>query len=203
MATPSSSKHPKRRTALVHPAHVAEFVAGEVEELRRRAAQTDLPVTAIELEGDVSLYVGLEVVRHGRLSTRNADGSMPVGAGLITTEGFAFENVLDLSARAEKVSWWLLCDLADFDSQAPTAELLRADRTPLPPQEWPADVKNGGIVDSHPQWHRPWFCRPGFREYHTHLEHEDRPWDEIRGDGTPLHGLVLGLVADLADRFVL
>lgn len=187
----------------MHPAHVAEFVAAEVDELRRRASHTGLPITAIELEGDVLLYVGLELVRRSRLSTRSPDGSMPVGAGLITTDGFAFENVPDLSVRPERVSWWLLCDLADFDSQAPTAELLRSDRTPLPREEWPADVKNGGIVDGHLQWDRPWFCRAGFREYHTHPEHEDRPWDEIRGDGAPLHGLVLGLVTDLVDRFLL
>jgi hypothetical protein len=186
----------------MHPEHVAAFVREEVEILRARAADSELPIADIALEHDAELFVTVEMVRRPSLPTRNPDGTIPLGAGVLNA-GVLYENVPDLSKPAEHLTRILYCDLTDFDSQPPTAELLAADRSPLPFIDWPSDLKNGGIVDGHKDWPRPWFCRPGFREYHTHPEHEDRPWDEIRGDGAPLHGLVLGLVADLTDRFVL
>jgi hypothetical protein len=185
----------------MHPAHVASFVVGEVEELRARIDVSKLPVHAVELENETSLYLTLDLLQRARHSTRDASGALPVGAGLLGPGGRTIENVPDLSVRPEPVRRILLFDLEDFDSQPPTAELLDADRTPLARQFWPRDLANGGIVDSHEQWPRPWFCRPGLREFHTHPEHEDVPWDQIRG--APLHGIVLGLVSDVAHRFVI
>ena len=187
----------------MHPQHVAEFVARELGELRARAAGSGLPIAAIALEGDIGLYVTVDLLRRQRLSTRDAAGAVPVGAGVLLPGGLVLENVPDLSSLPEQAQRVLAFDLTDFDSQPPTAELLSEERRPLPAAEWPADSIGGGIVDGHRDFPRPWFCRPGLREYHSHPQHEDRPWDEIRGDGVSLHGIVLGLVDDLVNRFVL
>lgn len=238
----------------VHPAHVAEFVAGEVEELRARTARSGLPIAAVELENETLLYVSLDLVRRRRVQVFQQpavqdvrDGGLlhAVGAGVASPAGVLIPggraipggpaihggpaspavaagispvavaanigapmgafvgNVPDLAHRPESIRRVLYCQLDDFDSQAPTAELLDENRMPLAAEEWPADPKGAGLVLGHPQWNRWWFCRKGFREFHSHPEHEDEPWDELRGAGVTLHGLVLGLVSDLTDRFIL
>lgn len=187
----------------MHPQHVAEFVAREVAELRARASASKLPIRAIAHEADTGLYVTVDLIRRQSLSTRDAAGALPVGIGVHLPGGFVLENVPDLSSLPEPVQRVLAFELTDFDSQPPTAELLDSGREPLPAAEWPGDMKGGGIVDGHPDYPRPWFCRPGLREYHSHPQHEDRAWDELRGDGVSLHGLVLGLAGDLVNRFVL
>ena len=91
------------------------------------------------------------------------------------------------------------CD--DFDGKPPLAELLRpADMTPLPDNEWPRDPSNRGIVPAHPKYARKFFCRPGFREFHEHPDHEDHPWDRIRAESS-LAQHVIGLVYDLKSRW--
>lgn len=95
----------------------------------------------------------------------------------------------------------LALNLTDFDGQPPTAELLLPDRTPLPAGEWPGSLDGQGIVNGHRDYNRPWFCRRGLREYHTHPQHEDNPWDAHR-EGLPLHSLIEELLGELAGRFV-
>jgi hypothetical protein len=93
-------------------------------------------------------------------------------------------------------------DCTDFDGQPPTAELMLPDRTPLPPGQWPKDLIEQGIVQNHPDFKRPFFCRPGFREFHTHPQHEDEPWDKYR-ESITLEHVVIDLLDDLVHRWVL
>ena len=47
---------------------------------------------------------------------------------------------------------------------------------------------------------RKFFCRYGTREFHTHPQHADQPWDAFR----PLHRLeqiVIELMRDMRGRF--
>lgn len=97
----------------------------------------------------------------------------------------------------------LRLDCSDWDSQAPTAELLDGDGNPLPSERWPHDKGGRGIVQGHPDFgDRKFFCREGTREFHTHPQHEDHPWDRDR-EGITLHGIVLGLLHDLKHRWAL
>jgi len=112
-------------------------------------------------------------------------------------------SVPDLGARpvTREVILKMGCD--DFDGQPPTAELLRDDASPLPPDEWPRDLADQGIVRGHQIYgDRPFFCRPGLREFHTHPQHEDEPWDRYR-EALPLSQIALGLLVDLRKRWML
>lgn len=95
----------------------------------------------------------------------------------------------------------LALNLTQYDAQPPTAELLDAARRPLPPEAWPREFGPQGIVPEHPLFRRPFFCRRGLREYHTHFQHEDDPWDRHR-EGLPLHAVVVELLHDLGVRWI-
>jgi hypothetical protein len=90
--------------------------------------------------------------------------------------------------------------LDSFDLLAPTATLLAEAGDPLPAAQWPTSFAGGGIVTDHPVYHRPFFCRRGLREYHTHPQHEDDPWAAWR-DALPLHAIALELLGDLRVRW--
>lgn len=186
----------------MHPAHVEAFVKAEAEELRARAASSGLPILDIELSG-TNLYLQLELTRRAKLSAMQQSPLVVAAGGGVVALGPSMINVPDLSQPPATVIWFLHCNLDDFDTQPPSADLLNEERDPLPDDEWPTDVKGQGIVRGHVNIARPWFCRKGFREFHTHPEHENEPWDVVRGEGAPLHALVLGLVSDLNGRFIL
>jgi hypothetical protein len=90
------------------------------------------------------------------------------------------------------------CD--DWDGRPPEIDLLDANRAEL--TEWPKDTTGRGIVHNHPDYTRPFFCRPGTREYHTHPVHKDDPWDKHR-EGATLAGIIVGLLDDLANRWTM
>ena len=178
----------------MHPADVAEHVATSVGEISERIARyPNLNVTAVELPGPFALDVRFEkkdwevvgVILPSRLQ-------LPGGAGI----GYQVPDLGSSRSRA----LILHMELDDYDGQPPTAELLLPDHSPLPPQEWPK-LGEGGIVHGHRLFDRPFFCRRGLREYHTHVGHEDDPWDSHR-EGLPLHAVVLELLDDLQKRWV-
>jgi hypothetical protein len=181
----------------MHPDDVARHVDASVDALRDAVAtQPDLPIIGLELNG-MQLHVRYEVELLASAPAAAGPGVL-VGNQIV---GTVF-NVPILGSRRRE-QFILALDLTDFDSQAPTAEVLSVDGTALPRERWPRDTEGQGIVPDHPLWrHRPFFCRPGTREFHSHPQHEDEPWDSYR-EGLSLSNIVLSLIRDLATRWTM
>jgi hypothetical protein len=122
----------------------------------------------------------------------------------------------------------LRCDAAGYDAQPITAELLLRDGRPLPRGQWPKEIGVGGldaldlpeggaalprvrvahalgpqaIIREHQDYDRPFFCRRGLREYHSHSQHENNPWDRHR-ESIRIYDIVPELLADLQTRWVI
>jgi hypothetical protein len=180
----------------MHPADVAEFVADRVDDLRRTLEKyPDLGVSSVCLEDSLQLYVAF----------RKEDYKVVVGAvpsGIFAQSGVQFAKAVEvplLGAPRTTRELLLHLDCTDFDTMPPSANLLRVDRTQLPEDEWPA-MGHGGIIRGHRAYNRPVFCRSGLREYHSHLQHEDDPWDKYR-ESVTLTGIVLGLLEDMRGRW--
>lgn len=180
----------------MHPADVAEFVAGAVDELRGRLeARPELRAGPPALEDQICLYVPFSYE-----ARRLVQEALPSGIVLPgEVQAASVWVVPDLGAPTEERRLILHLDLTDFDGQPPTAELLRDDRELLPAAEWPRSLSQQAIVHNHRDFNRPFFCRPGLREFHTHPQHEDEPWDKYR-EGRPLHSIVTELLDLLQDR---
>jgi hypothetical protein len=181
----------------MHPDDVALHIDASVDALRAAVgAQSDTSVGKIELNS-LELHIHYAVQTHASELAQGGSG-LVVGNQLV---GPVFNVPILGSAHSEE--FVLALDLTDYDSQPPTAELLLTDGTPLPRERWPKDIQRGGIVPDHPDWpHRPFFCRPGTREYHRHPQHEDDPWDRHR-EGMSLSNFVLSLLHDLTTRFTM
>lgn len=172
----------------MHPDHVAALVADQVNELEAALGGLELPVQSVELRESTVLLI--------RFTSRTTESI----TGLSGIPGVAEVPMLGTMTEEEFVLQ-LNCD--DFDSQPPEALLLDADGSPLPPERWPHDKKGMGIVQGHPLYpDRKFFCRPGTREFHTHPQHEDQPWDEIR-EGRSIDKIALGILQDLRDRWTI
>lgn len=180
----------------MHPRDVAEHVQASVAAVSERlACRPELGVAAVDLEDDTDLFVRFTstVWSLGMAQARHVDDR---GRVMVTnTVG------VDLSAR-QRVERVLHFGLDDYDSQPPTANLLDAGRRPLPFPSWPKEQGVAGVVPEHPEFRRPFFCRPGLREYHRHFQHEDDPWDRHR-EGLALHETVIGLLDDFRMRWAL
>lgn len=180
----------------MHPDLVREYVAASYSELRARLDDAEeLRVTNLALEDDVRLFIGFThaerpVVDHA------------LAGGIVGPNGLPIAKTVQvpLLGTTPKERDLVLCmDFDDFDFQPPSAELLLPDRSPLPDPEWPA-VGRGGIVRGHPSLTRPWFCRRGLREYHSHPQHEDDPWDRYR-EGSSMANIVCDLLRELTSRW--
>ena len=193
----------------MHPDDVREYVTACYEELCRELPDhPELGVKSTELD-DTDIYVLIGVDHSAATAVdpslaRELAGDkkliIAVAPGQYQEIVYGAQFVPDLSQVVERdLLLRVRCD--DFDGKPPLAELLRPDdRTSLPDDEWPKDASNRGIVPNHPKYKRKFFCRPGFREFHEHAEHEDHPWDQIRAESTLAHRL-LGLIHDLKFRW--
>jgi hypothetical protein len=182
----------------VHPADVAEYVADSVQALRERLrACPGLLANEPVLEHGTDLYIGFVKIERRLLRQAVSIGLEVPGGGT----ALRVHQVPDLGVPPVRRELILRMDLTDYDGQPPTAELLLPDRSPLPAEQWPKELGNQGIVRGHPEYGRPFFCRRGLREYHSHPRHEDDPWDRHREELT-LHALVLELLLDLRDRWI-
>ncbi|HEX8092821.1 hypothetical protein [Jatrophihabitans sp.] len=182
----------------MHPADVAEHVAASVEVLRERLSERpELGAGTAVLEDDVRLYIPFTVRVRQMVDT--AVPSSLLGPGGVNL-AFGARVVL-LGAPPEERALLLAMDLTDYDAQPPTAELLLPDRSPLPATQWPKSLDGQGVVPGHRDYDRLWFCRRGLREYHTHHEHEDDPWDRHR-EGLALHSVVEELLHEFSTRFI-
>jgi hypothetical protein len=182
----------------MHPADVAPFVAAAVDELRERVATLPgLGVHDVKLREHTTLYVHFETRTSEAAAQVLPFGLAPVAGAVAVTGGMAVPIIG--TSRTER--FILKLDCTDWDSQPPTIELCDADGNPLAPDRWPHDKTNQGIVQGHPDYgDRKFFCREGTREFHTHPQHEDQPWDRCR-EGLTLHGIVISLLYDLTHRW--
>lgn len=182
----------------MHPDDVADYVVEQVDWVRERLADhPELRVSAVELEDDVKLYITFTKIERPRVSAITPPRLLGPGKAPIA---FQYTGI-DLSRTTER-ELMLHCDCGDFDGQPPTAALMRPDRTPLPADQWPKDLTGQGIVHDHPDYRRPFFCRPGLREFHTHPQHEDQPWDRYR-ESMSLSRIIIPLLDDLQHRWML
>jgi hypothetical protein len=182
----------------VHPDDVAELVRSEFADLEAGLAASTLPVKAARLSDATRIEI--------EFTARQREAQV-VGTGLITPGGLPgqFQQAgyrVPLLGRAVARLLVLAVGCENWDGTPPTAELLLPDGSPLPTGEWPQDPINRGIVIGHPDYDRKFFCRPGFREYHTHPVHKDDPWDQHR-EGFSMAQLLLGLLSDLTNRWTL
>jgi hypothetical protein len=181
----------------VHPGDVAAYVAESVAELRSRLARyLELGVAGVLLSEDTSLDVTFTKRERALVQTTLPSTLLDSAGGNV---GVVYV-VPDLGSPGVSRTLILHMDLSNYDGDPPTAELWLPERVPLPPDEWPV-LGNGGIVREHPEFHRPFFCRRGLREYHSHPQHEDDPWDLYR-EALPLHALVVELLDDLQHRWI-
>lgn len=180
----------------MHPEDVAAYVAECVDVLRERlAARPDLGGQPL-LES-TKLIIPFE--KEERPLVDHA-----VDTGLVLPGGQNLPKILRVPLLGQPlVSRQLLLamDLTDYDGQPPTAELLLPDRSPLPPAEWPKSINGQGIVLGHKDYGRPFFCQRGLREYHSHPQHEDDPWDKYR-EHLALHQLVFELLGGLRNKWI-
>ena len=182
----------------MHPDDVAELVRSEFADLEAGLAASELPAGQARLPNPTRIEVNFTARQ------REAEA---VGTGLITPGALPgqFQQTgyrVPLLGRVRTRELVLSVGCENWDGTPPTAELLLPDGSPLQPGEWPQDPINRGIVIGHPDYERKFFCRPGFREYHTHPVHMNDPWDEHR-EGFSLPQLLLGLLSDLTKRWML
>jgi hypothetical protein len=181
----------------VHPDDVAERVAEEFDTLRPRlAAAPELRTGEPALVGRFELRVPFikEYRRVFPIQVRAAwtCPDCPPGTSLlkiVPVKAGRFERELILRS---------FCD--DYDGQAISAELLLPDGEPLPDQEWPKTLGREAIIRGHEDYDRPFFCRRGLREYHSHPQHEDNPWDAHR-EAIRIYDIVPELLRDLQARW--
>jgi hypothetical protein len=184
----------------MHPADVADYVGDAVATLIAHLADApDLRAGVPQLENDVHCYIPITV-------SERATVEHAVPSNLVLPGGIGIQTVFrvpDLAASSKRDRELVLhLDLTGYDADPPTAELLLPDRAPLPPEQWPKSTDGQGIVASHPDYPRPFFCRRGLREYHSHPQHEDDPWDRHREE-LPLYAVVREVLHDLQTRLVL
>lgn len=181
----------------MHPADVQIYVNDCVEEVGTQIERRpDLKVQSVDLVNNVDLYVHFTKTRWGL-----AGISRKYRDPFTRQETQLQELTLDLGQR-QVLNLALKFNLENFDYDPPTAELVDAQRNPLPANAWPKTLGRQGIVAEHPQFARPFFCRRGLREYHTHFQHEDDPWD-LHREGLALHTIVIELLDDLRGRWTL
>jgi hypothetical protein len=194
----------------VHPEDVRELVAEQVADLERMLDERpELGVRHVELE-DTDLFVTVAASHAASTEVPPELAVEIAGQKKLIIPGAAGQqsvHLLDIprevpllgQTSARELLLRLGCD--GFNGRPPLAELLRPEgRTPLPDAEWPRDPSNQGIVAAHPKYKRKFFCRPGFREFHEHDQHADRPWDAIR-EQTTIGWLVVTLLGDLQTRW--
>jgi hypothetical protein len=182
----------------MHPDLVRAYVDECVTEVRSRVeGRPELGVIRVDYERDrPELFVHFDHQQHETETVTAVSAViLPNGQQLAQPRQIPILGGTTTTRRLI-----LHMELDAFDLQPPTANLLGDIDQPLPPSEWPTSFEGRGIVANHPIYHRPFFCRRGLREYHSHQEHEDDPWDLWR-DGLALHQIVTALLEGLRTRW--
>lgn len=181
----------------MHPTLVRAHVEDSVADLRDRL-DSCAGIGVVELHLDLEALVLDIVVDREEHETELVAAQSP----LLLPDGRALtrQQRIPILGRTRTRRLVVQVGLDDFDLLPPTASLLDESGGPLPAEQWPTSFSGGGIVNDHPIYRRPFFCRRGLREYHSHEQHEDNPWARWR-DALPLHAIVIELLADLRTRW--
>lgn len=181
----------------MHPIYVRTFISESVADLGTRLIGD--AYAGVDLALDLEVPELVVAFDHHEFATEPANSVSgllgPAGQHLIETQ-----RVVILGAPRKVRRLKLRMNLEGFDLIPPTAELLDDAGQPLPASDWPHQWRAGGIIDSHRDYKRPFFCRPGLREFHSHPQHEDQPWAQYR-EMLPLHQIVIDLLYDMRTRF--
>lgn len=181
----------------MHPALARQHAAEAVTALEARLDERDdLGVVNVTFDpATLILDLAFDHAEHETEVVHTASALLsPAGTPVVVAQR------IPILGRARTRPLILRLGLDDYDFLAPTAELLDGGGDPLPFAQWPTSIRGGGIVDNHPKYKRPFFCRRGLREFHEHPQHEDDPWAAWR-DGLPLHAIVVELLDDLVKRW--
>jgi hypothetical protein len=134
-----------------------------------------------------------------RLEQRGTDLVAELPRAAYAHVGHAGYAVPLLGQRRE-TSIVLVLHCENYDTDPPSVEFFRdwATLEALQYAEWP---KGPGVVERHYATGKPFVCRPGVREYHSHVQHGDVPWDRLRGLVRPRQ-LLVDLARDLVRKNV-
>jgi hypothetical protein len=140
----------------------------------------------------------LRVERRGTLLVAEAPRVMYAAGAFGSSASRILVPLLD---RRQESSIILALGCDNYDTDPPSlAYMANWEATEeLPFEAWP---KGTGVIQQHPVTGKPFLCRPGIREFHTHYQHGDEPWDKYRGHIRP-HELLLNIVRDLRGKQVL
>lgn len=182
----------------MHPGVVRSFVDASVVEMRDRLeGRLDLGVVDVVLDIDApEVFVAFDHHEHETEVVATASPLLLPGGKQLTRNHRV--PILGRPSRQRRLT--LHMGLEGFDLVPPTANLRGDTGEPLPADQWPTSFSGAGIVNDHPTFHRPFFCRRGLREYHSHPQHEDDPWARWR-DVLPLYAIVIELLGDLRVRW--
>jgi hypothetical protein len=179
----------------MHPEEVAELVTLEFGDLERRLAERgDSRVHLVELRSPTLIAI--------EFAARMYQSEL-VGQGLVTPGegGFVQPAIrVPILGAVQETQLLLLASCENWDGDPPEFDLRRPDGSEL--DDWPKDPTGLGIVRGHPKYDRPFFCRPGTREFHSHPVHEDDPWDKYR-EAYTLDAMIASLLDDLLDRWTM
>lgn len=117
-----------------------------------------------------------------------------------STYGSFARTSVPLLDRRQETSIVLALGCDNYDTDPPSlAFMANWEATQeLHFQSWP---KGAGVVQQHPVTGKPFLCRPGLREFHTHYQHGDEPWDKYRGRIRP-RDLLLNIADGLRSKQV-
>lgn len=181
----------------MHPLDVADLLDDEMRELQRQVGdRDDLRIRQITRPEPIEIRVQFGAKAYASELVSLPDALVVAGAGGAQVQA-RWVPLLGASSARELV---LRARCADWDGQPPEIDLLDASGEEL--VDWPRDSTGQGIVHNHPEYSRPFFCRPGTCEYHTHPVHRDDPWDKHR-EGLTIAGILIPLLHDLVHRWTL
>ena len=182
----------------MHPADVTDLVDEEIVELQRQIDNRhDLAVRDLSRTSDTEVRIRFAAAAHRSETVPMPSGLILPGAGGVAMQPLIKVPILGVRDQADFILR-VRCD--GWDARPPEIDLL--DKSGHELVTWPNDTTGHGIVSGHPDYTRPFFCRPGTREFHSHPVHADDPWDTYR-EGMPLYGIILGLLGDLTHRWVM
>ncbi|HEU5377642.1 MAG TPA: hypothetical protein VFV38_19635 [Ktedonobacteraceae bacterium] len=158
-------------------------------------------VEALVAEEEAVLH---EAVRAQKLVRVERRGTLLVAEApcvIYATSAYgSFRTSVPLLDRRQETSIVLALGCDNYDTDPPSLTFLAnwEATQELPFPSWP---KGAGVVQQHPETGKPFLCRPGLREFHTHFQHGDEPWDKYRGRVRP-RDLLLSIAEGLRSKQV-
>jgi hypothetical protein len=112
----------------------------------------------------------------------------------LEAEGWQLNNVefphLDVTFQGSRPLRVRL-NYEDWPDRPPSAELLEASGQGLTVGANIPGVASIFNMSLHPTTGKPFICMRGFHEFHTHPSHLNERWENFKGDGNNLVGLLM------------